>query len=357
MPQVSTVLLLANLLLLASGVAAQTGTIGSANDGMTPSASAPGSPPGSYALSDFEVINPYNGHVSLAFPLLKVGGRGAAGYTMTLPIDQTWTARQFTIAYQCMNGSCPGPETYYDATLNWWTGLRPGFTAGVVQGRRVGGFDTQGCNQTAELWGIGHRYLPNTVCGGNNINIIGTINTLTRLTFVGPDNSEIELRDQATDGQPISGACNSQTPGFNRGRTFVSADGSGLTFVSDADILDIDCSGAYPVGLTANSNVFSVSGYLHFSTGTIYRIDGGKVSWIRDPDGNQTTFGDNSVTDSLGRQITFTATNDYTQINFTGFGGAPQTFRVYFAWLSSVLRFGPDHPNLPSTLSRNLQRN
>jgi len=336
--QVSTLLLLFYLLLLVSGVAAQTGTVGSANDGTTPSGSAPGSPTGSYAVSDFEVINPYNGHVSLAFPLLKVGGRGAAGYSMTLPIDQTWTARQFTVAYQCMNGNCPGPATYYNATLNWWTGLRPGFTAGVVQGRRVGGFDTQGCNNIPELWGVGHRYLPATVCGGNNIYIIGTRNTLTRLTFIGPDNSEIELRDQATGGQPISGGCNSQTPGFNRGRTFVSADGSGLTFVSDADISDIDCSGAYPAGLTASSNVFGVSGYLHFSSGIVYRIDGGKVSWIRDPDGNQTTFGDNSVTDSLGRQITFSSGSDYSQINFAGFGGAPRTLRIHYASLSTDLR-------------------
>jgi RHS repeat-associated protein len=338
--QVSTLLLLSYLLLLVSGVSAQTGTIGSANDGTTPSALAPGSPTGSYALSDFEVINPYNGHLSLAFPLVKVGGRGVAGYSMTLPIDQTWTARQFTVAYQCMNGNCPGPTTYYNATLNWWSGLRPGFTPGVVQGRRVGGFDTQGCNQTAELFGIGHRYLPATVCGGNNINIVGTTNTLTRLTFIGPDNSEVQLRDQATGGQPVSGACNSQTPGFNRGRTFVSADGSGVTFVSDADISDIDCSGAYPAGLTANSNVFSVSGYLHFSSGTVYRIDGGKVSWIRDPDGNQTTFGDNSVTDSLGRQITFSAASDYSQINVAGFGGAQRPLRIHYGWLSTNLRSG-----------------
>jgi RHS repeat-associated protein len=336
--QVSTLLLLSYLLLLVSGVSAQTGTIGSANDGTTPSALAPGSPTGSYALSDFEVINPYNGHLSLAFPLLKVGGRGVAGYSMTLPIDQTWTARQFTVANQCMNGNCPSPTTYYNATLNWWTGLRPGFTPGVVQGRRVGGFDTQGCNQTAELFGIGHRYLPATVCGGNNINIVGTRNTLTRLTFIGPDNSEVELHDQATGGQPVSGACNSQTPGFNRGRTFVSADGSGVTFVSDADISDIDCSGAYPAGLTANSNVFSVSGYLHFNSGTLYRIDGGKVSWIRDPDGNQTTFGDNSVSDSLGRQITFSSASDYSQINVAGFGGAPRSLRIHYGSLSTNLR-------------------
>jgi RHS repeat-associated protein len=309
----------------------QTGTTGSATDGTTPSALASGT-------DNFMSVNPYNGKLSIALPLMKIGGRGSAGYTMTLPIDQTWTARQFTIAYQCMNGSCPGPATYYNATLNWWNGLRPGFGPGVVQGRRVGGFDTQSGNYAPQLWGIGQRLLPNTVSGGNNIVVTGTRETLTRLTFIGPDNSEIELRDQSTNGRPHTGSCNSQTPGFNRGRTFVSTDGSGITFASDSDIQDIDCSGAYPIGMTSNSNVFSVSGYLHFNNGTVYRIDGGAVSWIRDANGNQTTFSTNVVSDPLGRQVTFSAGNDYSQVNFAGVGGEPRTLRVYYAWLSTDLR-------------------
>ncbi len=327
-----TLLFLASLLWFAGITDAQTGTIGSATDGMTPSAIAPGS-------YDFMNVNPYNGKLSVALPLLKVGGRGVAGYTMTLPIDQTWTARQFTIAYQCMNATCPGPATYYNATLNWWTGTRPGFTAGVVQGRRVGGFDTQPGSPAPDLWGVGHRYFPATVSGGNNIVVIGTRETLSRLTFIGPDNSEIELRDQLTAGRPNSAPCNNQTPGFNRGQVFVSSDGSGITFVSDSDILDIDCSGAYPIGMTANSNVFGVSGYLHFKNGTVYRIDGAAVSWIRDADGNQTTFpAGGGVIDPLGRQITFSTGSDYTQVNYTGFAATPRTLRVYYSWLSSDLR-------------------
>src|SRR5258708_20443983 len=42
---------------------------------------------GSYALSEFETINVFNGKLNAAFPLLNIGGRGEAGYVMTLAVD------------------------------------------------------------------------------------------------------------------------------------------------------------------------------------------------------------------------------------------------------------------------------
>lgn len=65
----------------------------SRTDGHTPSALTAGSPVGSYPLSDFETVNPYNGALSFRFPLLRIGGRGSAGYTMMLPLDHKWNVQ------------------------------------------------------------------------------------------------------------------------------------------------------------------------------------------------------------------------------------------------------------------------
>src|SRR5256885_1836676 len=73
--------------MLCAAAAAQT-TSSTNTDGRTPSALRPGSPAGSYALSGFESVNPFNGSLNFSLPLLKVGGRGAAGFTMTLPIEE-----------------------------------------------------------------------------------------------------------------------------------------------------------------------------------------------------------------------------------------------------------------------------
>ena len=59
-------------------------------DGHTPSALTAGAPVGSYPLSDFESVNPYNGGLNFHLQLLRIGGRGSAGYTMMLPIERRW---------------------------------------------------------------------------------------------------------------------------------------------------------------------------------------------------------------------------------------------------------------------------
>src|SRR5258708_17176506 len=76
------------LFLLIGGANAQTRSI---TDSSTPLALAPGAPAGSYALSGFDNINPYNGNLNFRLPLMGVGGRGEAQYTMMLPIEQHWT--------------------------------------------------------------------------------------------------------------------------------------------------------------------------------------------------------------------------------------------------------------------------
>ena len=199
------------------------------------------------------------------------------------------------------------------------------FAPGTLGGRQVGGLYRINCQAPG---------------GGLNRNINKI--TLTRLTFISPDGTEFELRDQLTDGEPkvTENPC---TPGFltfNRGKVFVSRDGSGATFVSDADILD------YSGGVRK----ISPSGYMLLGNGTRMRIDSGNVSWMRDRNGNKLTYSYDSlarpttITDSLGRQTTIvyndTQPGSYKEIRFSGFGGVQRTIRITGDTLGNCLRTG-----------------
>jgi YD repeat-containing protein len=100
-----------------------------------------------------------------------------------------------------------------------------------------------------------------------------------------------------------------------------------------------------------------VSGYLEFPTGVTYRIDNSNISWIRDRNGNTTTFsyttGSNlmwptwylpvdaptQVVDSLGRTTTLnysdTSCGGCTTITYAGFGGASRVIQIVEAHLSA----------------------
>lgn len=256
-----------SLLLLAGGASGQSDT-----DGSTPLGLAPGAPAGSYSLSGFDNVNLFNGNLNFQLPLLGVSGRGGARYQMTLPIDQTWTVFR-------QKNEITGVVTHHPEP-NWWEGIKPGYGPGVMQGRK-GGTGSLFCGQNSP-W---YRYSQ----------------TLTRLTFTAADGTEFELRDQLTAGEP-------KTPpscfaGFSRGRNFISADGSSATFISDSDILDT-------VIVSEDAGISFPSGYLMLRDGTRYRLDSGKVTWMRDRNGNKLSFTYDgfsrvtTITDSLNRQVT-----------------------------------------------------
>src|SRR5262245_1877143 len=151
----------------------------SLTDGATPLGITAGAPAGSYALSGLDNINLFNGSINFSIPLLRVGVRGGAGYTMMLPIEQRWSVERDYIQY---------PSNYTDGpTPNPWKFLMPGYGPGVLVGRHVAR-EPIDCT----LYGIQERYQT----------------TLTRLTFITPDGTEFEMRDQLTEGEPlISTAC------------------------------------------------------------------------------------------------------------------------------------------------------
>lgn len=291
------------LLLFLSPVKAQ--TFSSVTDGSTPSALKPGAPAGSYGLSGFENVNLYNGNLNFALPLVHLGGRGNVDFTMMLTIEQHWRIRKPKPAPGCeLTGTCdlrfPWP--------GWWTAMNTDYGPGGLQGRK-----------------------PGVQCGDPS---------LTRLTFIAPGGTEFELRDQLNNGQPLPFTCGA-SQGASRGTTFVTSDGSAATFVSDTTIFDTT---------SQNSTTFTPSGYLMLKDGTRYRIDAGKVSWMRDRNGNKLTFTYigakvSSITDSLNRQINISYSvadvapyGTCDQITFKGFGGAQRTIRVSKTSLANALR-------------------
>ena len=158
-------------------------------DALTPPAVAIGSTSGSYVLSGFESVNHYSGKLQFALPLLGIGGRGEAGYTMTLPISRGWQVQ----AQLDGNGS---PVSYFVVTdqtpgFNWWVDSAvPRFSPGKLVYRRSGSGLIQcqsGSGPTDTYW---------------------YQSTLTRLTFVAADGSETELVDKPSGGGiALHGAC------------------------------------------------------------------------------------------------------------------------------------------------------
>ena len=261
----------------------------------------PGPPDGSYLLSDFENINLYNGKAYFNLPLLKVTGRGNASYTINLPLKP----RDF-FTVQSPVGVIPLTE------------FKP--SDHFVPGRLI-------------------------LRGGSDVIGFTVINIVTRAVFTTSDGSQHELVDKLTGGRPNTSV------GLNRGREFVSTDGSAMTFLSDLDVNDI-----------FNGEV-GATGFLMLADGTRYRFDAGRLSWICDRNGNKISFTyttppytpnpsdpgyvTSTITDSLNRQIRFeydvqdiAPYGKCDRIIYHGFSGLERIIRISKNSLGSSLRAG-----------------
>src|SRR3712207_4675536 len=289
-------------------------------DGSTPSALTAGAPTGSYSLSGFETVNPYNGGLNFSLPLVSIGGRGGAAYTITLRVDQKWSIRK---------DISPGHSANYYPAPGW------------VKQEGLGVMD-----QTYSVGKLSVRqaasrdfFLVNSTCG-----YVQRL-TLTRLTFTAPDGTEYELRDTLRNGAAHLTDSSTCQPGqyYSRGKVFVTSDGSSATFIADSDVTD------YPYNNPENS---PPSGVMILKDGTRFRVgggvNGGRIDWMRDRNGNLVTFGYNTtreltgVTDSLGRVVTVSGGAGQSKvITYKGFGGADRAVTINVAALSaSTLRPG-----------------
>lgn len=304
-PMFHSILAAMMILLLAAFAAAQE----SATDSTTPLGIAPGAPAGSYALSDFDNVNLFSGNLNFSMALLKIGGHGGAQTSINLTID--------SVHWRVITGESDPGVKYHYAEPNEWDGKRPGYGPGVLQGRTTGRKPLQ----------------------------VNVYSTLTRLTFTAPDGTEYELRDELTDGQPTANRPAGSE--FNRGKVFFSADGTAMTFISNADIKEYAGDGA---------QVFFPSGTLLMADGSQYKINSGLVDSIRDRNGNKISFEyytdpygyktDKVIkfTGSLNRQVNITYANMtsimYDEIKFLGFGGTQRSIKVWRGPLGNHLRAG-----------------
>ncbi|MFN0113009.1 MAG: RHS repeat domain-containing protein [Blastocatellia bacterium] len=322
------------LILLPQGVIAQ--RLGA---GTTLTGNEPGAPAGSYTLSGFDTVNLYNGNLNFHLPLLQIGGRGTAQHTIMLSIEQRWTMERHVNDIDNL--------VSYAAIPNNWAPFKPGYGPGVLIGRKVD-YQPYGCVN------------PGGIPGGPVLPAA----SLTRLSFIAPNGTEYELRDQLYEGRPINYTSCWNHPATSRGKVFRTYDGSAVTFISDADIQDT----FYGVMLHIDP-----SGYLLMPDGTRYRIEDGLVKWIRDRNGNRVTFTYDefsrvlTITDSLNRVVGIDyynpPTQAYDRITYTGFGTAQREIRVYKASLSQVLESGsiqtyhelfqPSEPHVPDNNPHN----
>lgn len=333
------------------------------HDGTMPKGSEPGAPAGSYSLSGFENVNLYSGNLNFSLPLLKIGGRGGAQSSINLTIDSArwnvnfdttseasttfnWSTPQhiytdFSTQTHCSGEGSEQCSTYTSSNVlllgQTITSESPGysFTSVMVDdhvyGRRPG-------------YGPGVLF---SVSISRGALFSSMVTTLTRLTFIAPDGTHYELRDEYWSGVPKIHPRNAPV---SRGQVFLSAEGDAISFVSDAEITDYVDPDA-PLG---EPTVAYPSGKLYFPDGTIYRIINGNVESITDRNGNQIHYWYDAsnrvyrIVDSLNRQVDLTYDNpannpndpneQYDDISYLSDDLTRRHIRVYRTKLEQALR-------------------
>jgi RHS repeat-associated protein len=306
-----------------------------AADSVLPAALTPGAPSGSYKIGDFEQINLLSGHLNVALPLMSIGGRGQAGYTMMAQIGTpTWAVQ--TMSFHDVDiTAVTGYADYFAQSASIAVDLQPyypGYGPGVVAIKRAA--------------------IDPVFCGPDTSSSIFT-KAFTYVVFISPDGTEHALFDTANLGVRDANCGSSPLP--NRDSTFAARDGSGITFVSSAMIADDLRPDAYPA-----SGLALPAGYLMMPDGTRYDVQYGYVTRIRDRNGNVTTFtyeqvmingqfvGTSRVTsilDPLGRTTMIAydipdALGERDEITFKGAGGVLRTIKIVRAMLPVRLRPG-----------------
>ncbi|HWQ54666.1 MAG TPA: RHS repeat-associated core domain-containing protein [Bryobacteraceae bacterium] len=295
--------------------------------GSVPAALQPASPATAYELSGFDLINPYSGRLDVQLPLLRVGGRGEAGYTMTLPVSlPPWLVEVSTNVTR-------DSEFYNRAYVyfltqpmpGWWNSAEIGYGPGTLAPSYAG----EGLVE----------------CGTVEAPHLIYSKTFSHMVFRAPGGAEYALYDVSGQGVHTASCTPESSQVFDRGTKFVSRDGSGLTFEATVGITD-----RAPVNDSNYSDSpGGVSGTLMMPNGMVYDIILGKVMSIRDRNGNKVSFTYDgtlgvvtSITDSLGRTITVNYTpagcTMCQEITYPGTGGTPRTIRVKHATIASRLR-------------------
>lgn len=369
----------------------------STTSGKTPAGVAAGAPAGSYNLTGFENVNLYSGNLNFSLPLLKIGGRGSASTSINLTVNSIrWQMERVDEWTGTQSGAGGGPrpkfqrdEGHYFSpieinVLDWgqffldqWIrdprGLPPDYFPGNLTqpfyGNYIpppppdlspmtnagGGGGISYMMPTPAQWGglragYGPGVLQGRWMGKGHGSPYSSHTTLLRFTFTAADGTEYELRDTEHGGAPVtaSGLYN-----INRKKTFKSADGISVIFISDQDVME-------PYASRIELYVYP-TGYLLMADGSRYRVEEGLVKWIRDRHGNMLffTYGTNinddksynkviKIKDSLGREVDIaydivpqaSAPHiTFDEIRFRSFGGSSyQYIKIWKDKLENTLR-------------------
>lgn len=276
----------------------------------------PGAALGAWQLSGLDSVNLFSGSLSFNLPLLQIGGRGEAGYSLLQNFETRWVAEKVF-----------GGGTFEFSYVNA-SGNRAAVMAGYAPGFLEYRFES----------------LP-AFCSGSAYDSY----TLTRLHFVAADGADTELVDAQSNGASqttnfvcVNGSVSAAPQYYNRGTVFTSRDGTSTTFVSDAAITD---NPAVPAG----------NGWLYFKSGVRYRVEQGRIRWITDRNGNTVNlvYDDtlynrvSNIVDSLGRQVSIEYGNlpgslhpNVDHLTFKGSAGASRTVKVRYTTLALALRPG-----------------
>ena len=244
--------------------------------GSTPASVAPGTPAGSYALSDLETIDLYSGKVNFIVPIRDIASRGSAGYRMTVPVQRGWTVGQVMVGAtnELLALSTETPDTSFGALASEPDVALEPYVPGYMVFRSV----------------AYSAATPVTCPDGGKVVASSNGHTLTKVVFLEPDGTETEFVDQAYGGapQPLPGtSCQNEGTGVSRGTVFMAVDGSAKTFIASAPVVD-ETWVAPKMGV--------INGMLLFPDGTRYDVNSagnpnlpfGHVTGIYDPKGNYT---------------------------------------------------------------------
>src|SRR5215213_8238716 len=201
-------------------------------------ARTPGTPSGSYALGDADTINLFNGNLNYNLPLYTVHGRGEAQASVGIVIEGQWDRKEIETS-----------ENFYTHEYSFRY-PNPVALVGTVN------LDISFRNTND----------PCPSGGGTNYQEFRVT-----MTYVEPDGTEHNLRDNMVHGQPFQ-ICGIGSQ--NLGNLFQSTSGDFVTYVNDTNIYS-SCFGV--PGCTD-----AVDGYLYFRNGTRYRVVGGQIVWTQD---------------------------------------------------------------------------
>ncbi len=297
------------------------------NAGIGDPAAAPGTPASSYALSGIENVNLYNGNLDVTIPVMNITGRGSASKSVVVPIQRRWNADN--------TGSSYAPDGWSDEAI------APYYTAGHVEVVRATGTPNACLSQDQN----GQYYYQG----------LGPFTTY--IVWTSGLGTQSILYDMAYNGQS-QGATITQCSQLStyqytdRGRVFRSVDGTDLTFIGDADVLDGQTGG--PIAGTVITRDGLRIHFILTSNGTTQISD---ANSLEDRNGNLISFslvpgayngGAYTVTDPVGRTETITYVGlGYTNtpnlqdvLTFPGYTGTQRQVQVNYGYLSSALASG-----------------